>query len=350
MPIPMPVEERYRPERIASRSRMPGPRSLTRTTRSWGARRPSTAISTLPPPAYMKALRAISDAAVAMRVWSWPSKPRRAAISRARWRTATTSCSCRTKSETRGRLMSGSSGSAPDRHDRHVVAAPAPVAVEDARDQRGMAAGQAGVALDLPAADAPVGVHDEERGVGPRVGDLVDAAGVVPGGTVTGDEVPGRVARDDRPPDVADPRVGDHAPGGIDARHRHRGAPAPAERVMDHRHLLGGRPLRRGLEAGDREASGVRGPGPVAEAVDDHHARTREAGGHREAIPPHVLTPPRYAHPPGLHRESARLAPAVRVDPRQDRGTAGLSRIHVHERRETVHRPQPGARAARGGV
>src|SRR5258705_462143 len=196
MPIPMPVEERYRPDRIASRSRMQGPGSLTRTIRSWGARRPSTAISTLPPPAYMKALRAISDTAVAMRVWSWPSKPRRAAISRARWRTATTSCSCRTKSETRGRLMSGSSG-----------------------------------------------------------------------------------------------------------------------RTPDHRHLLGGRPLRRGLEAGDREAGGVRGPGPVAEAVDDHHGRTRGIGSHREAVPADVLARLRHAHPPGLHRESARLAPAVRVDP-----------------------------------
>ena len=31
----------------------------------------------MPPPAYWKALRAISETAVAMRVWSWASKPSR---------------------------------------------------------------------------------------------------------------------------------------------------------------------------------------------------------------------------------------------------------------------------------
>jgi hypothetical protein len=93
MPSPMPVCDRYRPERTASTSAIPGPRSLTRITRSCGARCPSTRNSTAPPRAYMKALRASSEMAVAMRVWSCPSKPTAAATWRAFWRTATTSCS-----------------------------------------------------------------------------------------------------------------------------------------------------------------------------------------------------------------------------------------------------------------
>ena len=70
---------------------MPGPRSVISTARTWGEVMPSSRNSTSPPRAYSNALRAISDTAVAMRVWSWMSKPTSAAICRARWRASTTS-------------------------------------------------------------------------------------------------------------------------------------------------------------------------------------------------------------------------------------------------------------------
>ena len=56
---------------------MPGPARRNRITKA-GAALASTLNSTRPPPAYLNALRAISEVAVAMRVWSsWakPSKP-----------------------------------------------------------------------------------------------------------------------------------------------------------------------------------------------------------------------------------------------------------------------------------
>ena len=69
---------------------MPGPRSRTRITKA-GAGPVSTRNSTRPPPAYWNALRAISEVAVAIRVWSSGGKPSSPAIWRARCRARTTS-------------------------------------------------------------------------------------------------------------------------------------------------------------------------------------------------------------------------------------------------------------------
>ena len=81
IPRPSPVGETYSPSRIAWRFSMPGPRSQTRTTQAEAAAC-STRNSALPPPAYWKALRAISDVAVAIRVWSSGGNPSSPAICR----------------------------------------------------------------------------------------------------------------------------------------------------------------------------------------------------------------------------------------------------------------------------
>ena len=146
------------------------------------------------------------------------------------------------------------------------------------------------------------------------------------------------------------PRVGDQTLPGVDPRHRHRRAAATPERVMDRLDLGGGRQVRRGLEGGHRQARGVRGAEPVAEAIDHHHGRARERGGHREAVAADVLARLRHAGRADQHRGHARLAPPARVDARQDRGAAGPGRVHVHEGREPLDRAESGARAARGRI
>jgi hypothetical protein len=108
-PSPMPVGDSYSFRRIRSSCRIPGPRSVTRTRRIWGEVRPSSTKSTWPPFAYSKALRAISDVAVARRVWSCTSNPRSRAMVRARCRARTTSPSRRIGTDRRGRLMTAGS-------------------------------------------------------------------------------------------------------------------------------------------------------------------------------------------------------------------------------------------------
>ena len=75
MPSPMPVGDRYSPERIGVDVGDPRPAIAHADHEDLRRVLPSTRNSTAPPRAYMKALRAISETAVAMRVWSWPSKP-----------------------------------------------------------------------------------------------------------------------------------------------------------------------------------------------------------------------------------------------------------------------------------
>ena len=108
---------------------------------------PSSTKSTWPPCAYSKALRAISDVAVAMRVWSWTSKPRSRAMVRARCRARTTSPSRRIVTVRRGRLMR------PAWLATTTVTSSwgrAEVAVEQAGDQPGMAPDHPGIAVEAP--------------------------------------------------------------------------------------------------------------------------------------------------------------------------------------------------------
>src|SRR5882762_10191145 len=74
-------------------SRMPGPSSSATTMSPW--RVPSTTLvkRTSPRLAYIRMLRAISEMAAAMTVWSPAEKPSSAASSRPTWRAETTSVS-----------------------------------------------------------------------------------------------------------------------------------------------------------------------------------------------------------------------------------------------------------------
>jgi hypothetical protein len=78
-PSPAPVCDQKLGLNTAGKSAIPGPVSQIRIRKIWGDS-PSTMNSTLPPPAYLKALRAISETAVAMRVCAWESNPSHAAI------------------------------------------------------------------------------------------------------------------------------------------------------------------------------------------------------------------------------------------------------------------------------
>ena len=74
-------------------------------------------------------------------------------------------------------------------NDSHIVATPVEVAEEDTGDERRMPPHEPGVAVEIPAADEPVGVQEEERVVGPGIAELGDLVHGVTGGAVEGGEV-----------------------------------------------------------------------------------------------------------------------------------------------------------------
>ena len=90
-PAPMPLAERTLPESTACRSRSPGPLSPMTISKAFLGGASLIRNSARPPPAYSKALRASSETAVVIRVWSCRSKPRARRAACVRLRTSTMS-------------------------------------------------------------------------------------------------------------------------------------------------------------------------------------------------------------------------------------------------------------------
>ncbi len=132
--------------------RCPGP--LSRDDDLEALRRGLPAISrnsTWPPPAYSNALRAISETAVVMRVWSCASKPTSSASRRVALAHQHDVRFRRDRDQQQARVHAAPAAR-PHRDHRGVVAAAAVVAQQHAGDQAGMLAGQPGIARRDPSA------------------------------------------------------------------------------------------------------------------------------------------------------------------------------------------------------
>ena len=120
-PRPMPVADLCDPASTAGRLAIPAPLSRTLMTNVCGALLEISPNSTCPPPPYSNALRAISETAVVIRVWSCASKPISSARRRVRLRTSTISVSAPIEISSRRGFMSPPStpgASRPPRHHR----------------------------------------------------------------------------------------------------------------------------------------------------------------------------------------------------------------------------------------
>src|SRR5690349_4296694 len=148
---------------------MPGPRSRTSMISACGLEAPSNAKVTSPPYAYSNALRAISETALAMRVWSSMEKPKPAAIARALRRAATTSSSASSRMRSMGVVMPEMySLVCLDDYHGGVVAASREIAVQHGGDHHGRLQMQAGIRRQIPARADAVRMQDEQRVARPR--------------------------------------------------------------------------------------------------------------------------------------------------------------------------------------
>src|SRR5512147_295837 len=213
----------------------------------------------------MSALRAISETAVATRVWSCTSKPSKPLICRALCRAATTSRS----SVIWINRMRLSILRAPRDHHRDIIPATGKVAIKYGRDNTRVLFSQTRVSLQMPIRGQTVGMQNNERIAGTRIDELLDTAHDMADDAIVRHCLSRDLSVNECPGNISDSGEGNRPGGEINSCHRHCCPPCRTQCGIHGRNHGRRRNVRTGIEGSNSLLRRLGSGRPVAQAIDN---------------------------------------------------------------------------------
>src|SRR5512147_1405338 len=240
----------------------------------------------------MSALRAISETAVATRVWSCTSKPSKPLICRALCRAATTSRS----SVIWINRMRLSILRAPRDHHRDIIPATGKVAIKYRRDDTRVLFHQTRVSLQMPIRGQTVGMQNNERITRTRIDELLDTAHAMADDAIVRHRFSRDLSVNECPGNISDSGEGNRPGGEINPCHRHGCPPRRTQCAIHGRNHGRWSNVRTGIKGSNRLLRRLGGGRPVAQAIDNGDKAAIRLIQNLPSIPADVLSGSGLAH------------------------------------------------------
>src|SRR5512132_2012725 len=295
----------------------------------------------------MNALRAISETAVAIRVWSCTSKPSKPLIWRAFCRAATTSRS----SVIWINRMRLSILRAPRDHHRDIIPATGKVAIKYSRDDTRVLFRQTRVSLQMPICGQTVGMQNNERITRTRIDKLLNAAHRMADDALVRHRFSRDLSVNECPGNISDSGEGNRPGGEIDPCDRHCCSPRRTQCAIHGRNYGRWSNVGTGIEGSNSLLRRLGGGRPVAQAIDNDDKAAIRLIQSLPGIPADVLSGSGLAHRADLELPAGTGCRALRRPHTRKHGSAlsGL-RVDIKDVRLTDDGAQPGAWATGGGI